>query len=274
MQICFIKENGKIFPAIVEGKSIRKDLREVDINHFYSEMGKRIEKIEKDGIMIDSFDTIIPVNPSKILCPALNFREHSSETKQKNPDFPYFFPKFPSTITSHNGHIIRPEGVQKLDYEGEIAVIIGKKIKNGNMEESKNSIGAYVVVNDVSARDLQNQFSPNLGKNWIMGKAADSFLPVSSTLYVGDEENFNIITEVNGEKRQDGNTDDMIFSFSQMIEYLSREITLYPGDMILSGTPSGVAASGKFPFLKDGDIVSVRSDLIGKIENRVYSSDS
>ena len=102
-----------------------------------------------------------------------------------------------------------------------------------------------------------------------MGKAADTFLPVSKTVFIGKEEEFSIKTFVNGEIRQDGNTKDMIFSFADMISYISKNITLEPGDMILSGTPAGVAASGKYPYLGKGDMIRIESEKIGKLENVV-----
>ena len=160
------------------------------------------------------------------------------------------------------------------EYEGEIAAIIGKKIKSADEKTAEESICALAVVNDVSARDYQEQISPPFGKNWVMGKAADSFLPISSwiKLYEGDPVEFT--TEVNGEIRQKGNTKDMIFPFRKLISYVNKFVTLYPGDMILSGTPDGVAKSGKYPYLKNGDTVKVQSSGIGYIENVVTEFDS
>lgn len=274
MQIEFLRRDGKLYFS--ENRSREKKYLKIDtsINHFYSDIGKYIEMMEKEGEIIEQIEeTILPANPSKILCPALNFRSHSGETNQKNPDFPYFFPKFITSLTSFNSDIIKPKSVKKLDYEGEIAAIIGKKLKDADLKESSESIVAYAVVNDVSSRDIQNQYSEGLGKNWIMGKASDTFLPISSSVYVGDINSFDIITSVNGEIRQNGNTEDMIFSFPEMASYISKFVTLIPGDIILSGTPSGVANSGKFPFLKKGDVVKVESKEIGYISNQVKESD-
>jgi 2-keto-4-pentenoate hydratase/2-oxohepta-3-ene-1,7-dioic acid hydratase (catechol pathway) len=209
------------------------------------------------------------VHPSKILCPALNFKSHSGETKQKNPQFPYFFSKFQNAIIPWNGKIKCHNDIRKLDYEGEIAAIIGRIAYGIPEDKAHEYIGGYAVVNDVSARDFQSQYSENLGKNWIMAKASDTFLPISNTVFLGTAENFNIRTEVNGELRQNSNTDEMIFSFPYMVSYLSQHITLLPGDIILSGTPEGVAASGKYPFLKHNDIVKISSEKIGVIENMI-----
>ncbi|MGP6239118.1 fumarylacetoacetate hydrolase family protein [Cuniculiplasma sp. SKW4] len=274
MQIEFLKNNGKLSPCICQGNGKKYLKMDISINQFYSDIKKYTEMIEKEGEWIEQTgETVLPVNPSKILCPALNFRSHSGETNQKTPNFPYFFPKFITSLTSFDSDIIKPRSVVKLDYEGEIAAVIGKRLRDASLKQSSESIAAYAVVNDVSARDIQNQYSEGLGKNWIMGKASDTFLPISASVYFGDINSFDIITSVNGEIRQNGNTEDMIFSFPEMISYISKFVTLIPGDIILSGTPSGVANSGKFPFLKNGDIVRIESKEIGYISNRVKDSD-
>lgn len=269
MQIEIVSENGINFPIAYENGIVKKGKKISNLNKFYSELKKNLNFAEFVEISPKNFITSIPVEPGKILCPALNFRNHSTETEQKSPEFPYFFPKFSNALLPFNGKIIKHKGIEKLDYEGEIAAIIGRKTYNVSKSEAQNSIVGFAVVNDVSARDYQNQFSPNLGKNWIMGKAADTFLPVSKTVFVGEEEGFSIRTFVNGESRQNGNTKEMIFSFAEMISYISKNITLEPGDMILSGTPAGVAASGKYPYLKKGDVVKIESEKIGNLENVV-----
>ncbi len=233
-------------------------------NQIFTGMLKFTEKTEQN---MDQRNFLIPVKPSKIICPALNFRSHSVETNQKPSEFPYFFAKYENAILQWNGKIKHHKAIKKLDYEGEIAAIIGKKAYCISENEAYNYIGGYAVVNDVSARDLQAQYSDNLGKNWIMAKSADTFLPISKTVFLGHKEDFNIKTEVNGELRQNGDTSEMIFSFGSMVSYLSQLLTLLPGDMILSGTPEGVANSGKYPFLKHGDSVKISSDKIGCVEN-------
>lgn len=261
--------------AIVKGEHGLYGLQERDHKFYSSETIHSVNEIFTGSIKFNmesdkNFTNVkleIPVQPSKILCPALNFKSHSSETKQENPKFPYFFPKFENAIIPWNERIKCHSDIQKLDYEGEIAAIIGKKAYGIPKEDASQYIGGYAVVNDVSARDFQAQYAVNLGKNWIMSKAADTFLPISSTVFLGEYEKFNIKTEVNGQVRQNSDTDDMIFSFPDMVSYLSQHITLLPGDMILSGTPEGVAASGKYPFLKHNDIVKISSDKIGMIEN-------
>lgn len=267
MKIEIVTENGNLFPFAYEDENVKKGKKISNLNKFYKEIKENVNSIEFKESSMENHSTAIPVCPGKILCPALNFRNHSAETEQKNPEFPYFFPKFSNALIPFNGKILKHVGIEQLDYEGEIAAIIGRKTFMASRKEAQDSIVGFAVVNDVSARDYQNQFSPNLGKNWIMGKSADTFLPVSNTVFIGKEEEFSIKTHVNGEARQDGNTRDMIFPFAEMISYISRNITLEPGDMILSGTPAGVAASGKYPYLKKGDMVRIESDKIGKLEN-------
>ena len=267
MKVRIVKKDNKLYPVQEDGNNLYLGSSISTINDLYS-IGKSIFR-DKEEINTDQFKEVIPVNPSKILCPALNFGAHSRETNQKVSDFPYFFAKYTNAITGWNSPIKNHKSIKKLDYEGEIAAIIGKTAYDIAEKDSPNYISGFAVVNDVSARDYQAEYAANLGKNWIMAKTADTFLPVSNSIYLGQEMNFNIITEVNGETRQNGNTDDMIYTFNKMVSYISQNITLYPGDMILSGTPEGVANSGKYPFLKKGDVVKIRSDKIGYLENRI-----
>jgi 2-keto-4-pentenoate hydratase/2-oxohepta-3-ene-1,7-dioic acid hydratase in catechol pathway len=269
MKVSVMQRNGRLFPVVWEKDEVLRGKEIKSQNVIYDTDRDKDLFSNLESIDISEYTSIIPINPSKILCPALNFKTHSKETNQKNPDFPYFFSKMSNAITSYNEKVIKHKGVEKLDYEGEIAAIIGKKTYMATSSEARSNIGGFAVVNDVSARDYQNQFSENLGKNWIMGKTADTFLPISNSVFLGNEEEFDINTEVNGQKRQAGKTSDMIFTFSEMISYLSKGITLYPGDMILSGTPEGVAASGKYSFLKTGDVVKISSEKIGFVENTI-----
>ncbi len=269
MQISIVSIGESLFPVLHEKDGIKRGHKISNLNSFYAEIKSNFNSLGFEDVDEGTFNNVIPVSPEKILCPALNFKNHSAETAQKNPDFPYFFPKFSNALTHYNGDIVKHQGIEQLDYEGEIAAIIGRTTFLASKAEAQENIAGFAVVNDVSARDYQNQFSPNLGKNWVMGKAADTFLPVSNTAFIGSEEEFSIKTEVNGEQRQNGSTSDMIFPFADMISYLSKNIRLVPGDMVLSGTPSGVAASGKYPFLKSGDKVKITSGKIGYIENTV-----
>lgn len=265
----FLIRNGRTYLAKISGDDVLIYSDPVDINSAFSLMSK-IENSESKFNNIDAQyeELLIPVVPEKILCPALNYVKHSEETGQKRPEFPYFFSKFRNSLNTMYGTIERM-GEDKLDYEGEICAIIGKKTKFSSIREAEESIAAYAVVNDVSERSEQDKFSQSLGKNWIPAKARDGYLPISNTFSTDPGERLRIETYVNGEKRQDSIDEEMFFSFHEMISYISKFMTLYPGDLILSGTPSGVAKSGKFPYLKDGDLIEVKSGKIGHLRNRV-----
>ncbi|MGP6220210.1 fumarylacetoacetate hydrolase family protein [Caldiplasma sukawensis] len=270
----FLIRNGRTYIAKISGDDILVYSDPVEINSAFSMINK-IDNSESKFHPIDASyeELLIPVDPEKILCPALNYAKHSQETGQKRPDFPYFFSKFRNSLNTMHGNIERYRE-DKLDYEGEICAIIGKKTKFCSIREAEESIGAYAVVNDVSERSEQDKFSESLGKNWIPAKTRDGYLPISNTFSTEPEERFRIETFVNGEKRQDSIDEEMIFSFPEMISYISKFMTLYPGDMILSGTPSGVAKSGKFPYLKNGDVIEVKSEKIGLLRNRVVDASS
>ena len=243
-----------------------------NINGAISELHKRIpDKLDEySGDIVED----IPVNPKKIFLPAINFRSHSEENRVPSPKRPYFFTKFSNALVGNNGSILKPNKVQYLDYEGEIAAIIGTRVKAATIENAAESIFGFTVCNDISARDYQNDYQERLGKNWLLGKASDTFLPIGPKIWILDKDipDFQINTYVNHEKRQEGNIRDMIFSFPELIAEVSQFITLEPGDIITSGTPSGVAMGGSGRFLENGDIVSVGAEGIGNLTNKIVSA--
>ena len=243
-----------------------------NINGAISELHKRIPD-KLDEYSADIVEDI-PVNPKKIFLPAINFRSHSEENRVPSPKRPYFFTKFSNALVGNNGSILKPNKVQYLDYEGEIAAIIGSRIKAATIENAAESIFGFTVCNDISARDYQNDYQEKLGKNWLLGKASDTFLPIGPKIWILDKDipDFQINTYVNHEKRQEGNIRDMIFSFPELIAEVSQFITLEPGDIITSGTPSGVAMGGSGRFLENGDIVSVGAEGIGNLTNKIVSA--
>ena len=243
-----------------------------NINGAISELHKRIPD-KLDEYSADIVEDI-PVNPKKIFLPAINFRSHSEENRVPSPKRPYFFTKFSNALVGNNGSILKPNKVQYLDYEGEIAAIIGSRVKAATIENAAESIFGFTVCNDISARDYQNDYQERLGKNWLLGKASDTFLPIGPKIWILDKDipDFQINTYVNHEKRQEGNIRDMIFSFPELIAEVSQFITLEPGDIITSGTPSGVAMGGSGRFLENGDIVSVGAEGIGRLTNKIVSA--
>lgn len=260
-----ISENGKYY-------SYSEITDSVDINRAIGELHKRVpERMEEySGDIIED----IPLNPKKIFLPAINFRSHSEENRTPSPKRPYFFTKFNNAVIGNNENIIKPGKVKYLDYEGEIAAIIGAKIKEASVENAIESIFGFTVCNDISARDYQNDYQDRLGKNWILGKASDTFLPIGPRICMleNDIPDFQIKTYVNYEKRQDGYVHDMIFSFPELIAEVSQFITLEPGDIITSGTPSGVAMGGSGRFLENGDTITVGAEGIGNLTNKVVNA--
>lgn len=209
------------------------------------------------------------VSPPKILCLGLNFASHVTETKEKQPEEPVIFMKPRTTIVGPNDKIIKRPFVKELDYEGELAIIIGKKTKDAPASEALSCVFGYTILNDVSARDFQFK-----GSQWTPGKSFDTFAPIGPSIttvnQLPDPVNLSIKTWVNGELRQNGNTCDMIFSVSQIIYHISRVMTLEPCDIIATGTPSGVAMAMKpQKWLKAGDVVRIEIQGIGTLENTV-----
>ena len=227
-------------------------------------------EIESASLSLSRVQLLAPIaSPPKILCLGLNYVTHVAETKATRPDEPVIFMKPHTAITGPNQKIIKRPFVKELDYEGELAVIIGKKAKDVSASEALNYVFGYTVLNDVSARDFQFK-----GGQWTPGKSFDTFAPIGPCITTRDQlsgpNNLSIKTWVNGELRQDGNTRDMIFSVPQIIYHLSRVMTLEPCDIIATGTPSGVAMAMKPPkWLKADDVVRIEIEGIGALENTV-----
>jgi 2-keto-4-pentenoate hydratase/2-oxohepta-3-ene-1,7-dioic acid hydratase in catechol pathway len=207
--------------------------------------------------------------PGKIICVGQNYRSHVAEQDGRFPAKPVLFGKARSCIIRDGENILYPPEVKELDYEVELAVIIGKKIKDVKEDEVSEYIYGYTVFNDITARDIQKNES-----QWYRGKSFDTFGPMGPRIIkqkdFGDPLNIGLKSYVNGELRQDGNTTDMIIGVHGLISYISMSITLYPGDLISTGTPSGVGVFMKEKkLLKPGDEVICEIEKIGKITNKV-----
>lgn len=218
---------------------------------------------------------LAPVAPANILCIGLNYRKHAEEGGRGAPDRPVLFIK-PTSTLQHPGDAI--EIPQKLastevDYECELAVVIGKTCKNATKANALDFVLGYTCANDVSARDWQQRFG---GGQWCQGKSFDTFCPLGPVLVTRDDipnpNALKIKTHLNGATLQDWNTDDMIFDVPTLIEFLSASKTLLPGTVILTGTPHGVGFARKPPiFLKAGDSVSIEIEKIGTLTNPVVN---
>lgn len=213
--------------------------------------------------------------PQKIICIGLNYKKHAVECNMPFPLAPILFSKFNNSITAHGKEITLPSVSSQVDYEAELAIVIGKEAKNVKKEEALSVVYGYCVANDVSARDLQSKSA-----QWLLGKTCDGFCPIGPYLVSKDEienpNNLNIVSYVNGEIRQDSNTADMIFNCEELISYISEHFTLQPGDIILTGTPEGVILGlpeERRVWLKECDEVSVKIDKLGNLINTFKSEE-
>ncbi|MBN1278130.1 MAG: fumarylacetoacetate hydrolase family protein [Deltaproteobacteria bacterium] len=225
--------------------------------------------ISEDAVSIERLKFAPPViNPSKIIAIGLNYRDHAEESKGELPEVPLVFAKFPSTLIANNDLIVWDEKTtEKVDFEAELAVIIGKKVNGCTEKEALEAVFGYTCANDVSARDLQ--FGDG---QWIRGKSLDTFCPLGPWIVTRDEipepHSLRICCWLNGRLMQDSNTRLMIFSIPSLVAFLSRHFTLFPGDIIITGTPHGVGAFRKPPvYMKNGDEVTVEIEKIGRLVN-------
>lgn len=208
-------------------------------------------------------------DPGKIICIGLNYQRHATESGMAIPEVPIVFSKFPNSLTDHNAKIPLGDEGEQFDYEVELGVIIGADCKNVSKEDALKYVFGYCVANDLSCRDLQFKTS-----QWLLGKSLDWFLPLGKYVITADEikdpQNLTLNCYLNGELRQNSNTADMIFSVAEIIEYLSRFMTLNPGDLILTGTPEGVIMGmPEKKWLLPNDIVKVEIEQLGKSVNRM-----
>lgn len=214
---------------------------------------------------------LAPLRPGKIIAIGRNYAEHAKETGSDIPKAPIIFAKFSSSVIAPGEEITWSKSItNEVDWEGELAVIIGKKGRNISEEDAYNHIYGYTIANDVSARDLQLRTD----SQWTRGKSLDTFCPMGPYIVTRDEiedpQNLNIKTMVNDEVMQESNTKNMIFNIRHLIAYCSQMFTLEPGDVILTGTPDGVG-EGMNPkrYLQDGDVVKITIDGLGELSNPV-----
>lgn len=205
--------------------------------------------------------------PEKIICIGLNYKRHAHESGMAVPDTPVLFSKFNNSLAAHGEVIPLPTNAEKYDYEVELGVIIGKEARYVTEAEALDYVFGYCTINDMSVRDLQMRTS-----QWLLGKTLDKFMPLGPYLVsaddVPDPHNLQLKTWVNGDLRQDSNTNDLMFNIPQLISYISQYFTLKPGDVISTGTPEGVVL-GMDPqvWLVPGDEVSVEIEGLGKLTN-------
>jgi 2-keto-4-pentenoate hydratase/2-oxohepta-3-ene-1,7-dioic acid hydratase in catechol pathway len=235
-------------------------------------IGSRLDGLRPLAASEDELTFLPPVRqPGKIICVGLNYRLHAAEGGVAVPSKPVLFAKFPNTLTGHGAPIPYPPVTTELDYEGELAVIIGRHCSQVTVDDALEAVGAYTILNDVSARDLQAA-----EPQWIRGKSLDNFAPIGPYAVVPDRgfdpATFRIRTTVSGELRQDSSCGDMVFSVAEIIAFISEAITLEPGDLISTGTPPGVGLGFDPPrYLSPGDTISIEIGGIGVLTNQVVA---
>ncbi|MBK5258923.1 MAG: fumarylacetoacetate hydrolase family protein [Thermoanaerobaculia bacterium] len=216
----------------------------------------KIERFVPEGNLLDARNVVAP---SKIICVGRNYADHAKELGNETPSEPLIFLKPPSALNSHEGRIVLPPQSQRVEFEGELAIIIGREAKNVGAGSWSDYVLGFACANDVTARDLQKK-----DVQFTRGKSFDTFCPIGPWIETDlDPAALRITTRVNGDVRQDANTRQMIFSCGVLVEFISAVMTLFPGDVILTGTPAGVGP------LASGDTVEVEIEGIGTLRNVV-----
>ena len=236
--------------------------------------GTIFDSLQPTGQRVVVKKMLVPVKPVNIFCIGLNYGEHAKEIGMKLPSYPVVFMKPTTAIAHPDDPVVVPQCCirgPELDYEGELAVIIGRTARDVTQQEALNYVLGYTIANDISARKWQKHAG---GGQWVRGKGFDSFCPLGPAIITADEmtdpQSLDIQTVLNQQIMQQSNTADMIFSVAEIIQYLSQDTTLLPGTVILTGTPSGIGCTRNPPvFLDDGDEVTVNIDKIGQLTNRV-----
>jgi 2-keto-4-pentenoate hydratase/2-oxohepta-3-ene-1,7-dioic acid hydratase in catechol pathway len=245
------------------------NVRDFLFDGWLEELKSNSSKISFDHDLTE-FEILPPMpNPRKIICLAFNYIDHAKEQELMPPNEPAIFIKPRTTLCGTGAKIICPRFVKELDYEVELAVIMGKECKNIQEDEVFDVVFGYMILNDVSARDIQFQ-----DKQFTRGKSFDTFAPcgpwITTKDEIADPQDLRLMTKINDEVRQDSNTKNMHLKIPQIISKLSKVMTLEPGDIISTGTPEGVALKNpNIPFLNDGDVISMEIEGLGAIQNTV-----
>ena len=268
MKLLCYRSRGQNSVGVLDGERIGR----VDVPNMLSliESGSRATPAGANDALSE-VEILPPLRPGKILAIGRNYLEHARELNNEVPSEPLVFAVMPSAVIG-DGDVIEWEGelTSQVDWEGELAVIIGKSARRVSREDALDCVFGYTVANDVSARDLQTR-----DKQWVRAKGLDTFCPIGPCIVTADEltdpQDLTIVTTVDGVEKQIGSTANMIFNVRVLIEFLSRAFTLNPGDMILTGTPSGVGKAMKPPqFLGEGNVVTVEIEGIGRLTNSCH----
>ncbi len=260
MRIVRYEKDGKHFHGIIEKTSV-KEIEEASIYRKGDSPGKTSTEVSFTGRTASLSDVhlIPPCQPTKIVAVGLNYRSHAQELHMQLPDEPLLFLKPSTSVIGHEDYIVYPSMSRRIDYEGELGVVMGKEAKSISIDEAKGYILGYTCFNDVTARDLQGK-----DKQFTRSKSFDTFAPVGPWIETDlDPANCKVESYLNGKRKQSGNTSDLVFPVFQLVSFISSVMTLLPGDIIATGTPSGIGP------MKVGDTVEVRIEGIGTLSNQV-----
>jgi 2-keto-4-pentenoate hydratase/2-oxohepta-3-ene-1,7-dioic acid hydratase in catechol pathway len=257
--------------GVVDLRSIFPDIPDIGEAFFRGDWLRKIDSVRQAHQLLNTRLGCPISQPSKIICLARNYAEHAKEGGSERPDKPLLFVKSPNVLNGPCDPILLPRSCGQIDWEVELAVIIGKEGKRINSNDAYRHIAGYTIMNDVSGR--QAQFSDS---QWYRGKSFDTFAPMGPAIVtldeVGDPHDLKLMTRVDGQVMQAGTTANMIFDIPTLVAYISEDITLIPGDVISTGTPSGVGIFRDPPItLQPGNIVECRIEKIGAIKNKVVS---
>jgi 2-keto-4-pentenoate hydratase/2-oxohepta-3-ene-1,7-dioic acid hydratase in catechol pathway len=279
MKLLRVGVKGKEKPAVLDKNSKIRDIsshiNDLDPDHLNFETINKLNEINFETLPELSTSERIGsciTKPGKFVAIGLNYSDHAAETGAKPPSEPIVFMKATSSINGPNDDIEISKDSKKLDWEVELGIVIGKNLKNISENEASNYILGYCLVNDISEREWQIE---KMGQ-WVKGKSGDTFGPTGPYLVTKDEipdiNNMNLTLEVNGKKMQSGNTKNMIFNTYFLISYLSKFMSLQPGDLITTGTPAGVGMGMKPQvFLNSGDNIKLTIDCLGEQNSKVVS---
>ena len=251
------------------GIPIPLNIKDFLFEGWYDEVKDKISDVSFND-ELEKFRLLAPISdPPKIICLTFNYPAHAKEQNLVSPKEPVIFMKPRTTLCGTDSDIMCPNFIKQLDYEIELAVIIGKTCKNVDESESKDYIFGYMVFNDVSARDIQMR-----DKQFTRGKSFDTFAPCGPWITSADEvtnpQDLQLVTKINGQNRQDSSTKNMFIKIPSIISKLSNVMTLEKGDIIVTGTPDGVALNNpSTPFLKNGDKIEMEIEKLGRIQNTV-----
>ena len=252
------------------GVPIPQNIKDFLFDGWYDEIKNRLAGLPYRN-ELSKFKFLPPIpNPPKIICLAFNYSDHAEEQKLSPPEEPVIFLKPRTALCGSHSDIVCPDFVTQLDYEVELAIILGKTCKNITETEAKNAIFGYMVLNDVSARDIQFN-----DKQFTRGKSFDTFAPCGPWITTADEiadaQNLRLTTKINGEIRQNSSTNKMFLKIPEIISKLSKVMTLEKGDIISTGTPAGVILKNpNLEYLKDGDEIEMEIENLGQIKNKVH----